>query len=305
MAVGITNVGLERLGANIRALRKAYGETQEELGVALNVEKNTVSYYENGKREPNKDMLTEIAKHFMVSVEELMYCDLSDIGCIIVDNNAFWKNIDIILPIILSDEALENEHFKKAYKFHRAFYDELRKISMDGINHIDVCFDEYLEAYDNEKIKPEAAANFLALWNIMLMMIKTTPLIMKTRPAALMQVAARDPKVRQIIDNPNPDLEKDAEEITAGFGDPEMTELIDEMKTTVKRSYKWADLADYYLALQYIVNIVDNEMGWGFNRRLGMEMLNTFVSVGNVYAARFLKYSLDLMGLSSQTVDDR
>ena len=63
---------LERLGANIRALRKAYGETQEELGVALSIEKNTVSYYENGKREPNKDMLTEIAKHFMVSVEELM-----------------------------------------------------------------------------------------------------------------------------------------------------------------------------------------------------------------------------------------
>ncbi len=295
---------LERLGVNIRALRKAYGETQEELGVALNVEKNTVSYYENGKREPNKDMLTEIAKHFMVSVEELMYCDLSDIGSITVDNNAFWKNIDIILPIVLSDEALENEHFKKAYKFHRAFYDELRKISMDSIDHIDVCFDEYLEAYEDGRIKPEAAANFLAIWNLMLMMIKTAPLAMKNRSAALMQVAARDPKTRQIIDNPNPDFEKDAEEAAAGFDDPEMTELIEEMKTTVKRSYKWADLADYYLALQYIWNIVDNEMGWDFNRRVGAEMLNAFVSVGNVYAARFLKYSLDSMGLSSQIVDD-
>lgn len=30
---------LERLGANIRSLRKAYGETQEELGAALDVEK--------------------------------------------------------------------------------------------------------------------------------------------------------------------------------------------------------------------------------------------------------------------------
>ena len=296
---------LDRLGANIRSLRKAYGETQEELGAALNVEKNTVSYYENGKREPNKDMLAEIAKHFMVSVEELMYCDLSDIGSITVDNNAFWKNIDIILPIVLSEEALENEHFKKAYKFHRAFYDELRKISMDSIDHINVCCNEYLEAYEDEKIKPEAAANFIALWNLMLMMVKTAPLAMKNRSAVLMQVAARDPKVRQIIDNPNPDFEKDAQEVASSLDDPEMTELLDELKTTIKRSYKWAELADYYLALQYIGNIVNNGMGWEFNRRVGVEMLNSFVSVGNIYAARFLKYSMDSMGLSSQIVDDR
>lgn len=295
---------IERLGANIRSLRKAYGETQEELGIALNVEKNTVSYYENGKREPNKDMLTEIAKHFMVSVEELMYCDLSGIGSITVDNNAFWKNIDIILPIVLSDEALENNHFKKAYKIHRNFYDELHRISMDGIEHIDICFNEYLEAWEDDKIKPEAAANFLAMWNLMLMMIKTVSLAMKNKSAALMQVAARDPKAKQIIDNPSPDFEKDAEEAAAGLDDPEMVELIDKMKITVKHS-NWADLADYYLALQYIWNIVDNDLGWNFNRRVGVEMLNSFISVDNVYAARFLKYSLDSMGLSSQTVDDR
>lgn len=155
----------KRLGANIRSLRKAYGETQEELGAVLHIEKNTVSYYENGKREPNKDMLTEIANHFMVSVEELMYCDLSGIGSITVDENAFWKNIDIVLPIVLSDEALENDHFKKAYKIHRNFYDELHKISIDGMDHLDVCFDEYLEALNDDKIRPEASANIWGIWN--------------------------------------------------------------------------------------------------------------------------------------------
>ena len=296
---------LVRLGANIRALRKAYGETQEDLGAALNVEKNTVSYYENGKREPNKDIIAEIAKHYMVSVEELMFCDLSDIGTIKVDNNAFWKNIDIVLPIVLSEEAMNNKHFKRAYKYHKEFYDELHKVSMDNIDHIDVCFDEYLEAYEDERIKPEAAANLLAIWSLMLMMIKTAPLAMKNRSAAIMQVAARDPKSRQIIENPNTDYEKDAQEIAAGLDDPEMIEMIDELKTTVKRSRSWADLADYYLALQYIWNIVDNDLGWDFNRRVGAEMLNSFVSVGNVYAARFIKYSMDSMGQSSQTVDDR
>lgn len=294
-----------RLGNNIRSLRKAYGETQEELGAALNVEKNTISYYENGKREPNKDMLAEIAKHYMVSVEELMFCDLSEIGAITVDNNAIWKNIDIVLPIVVSEEAMKNEHFRRAYKYHREFYDELHKIKLDGIDHIDVCIDEYREAYEDKKIKPEAAANLLAIWSLMLMMIKTAPLAMKNRSAALMQVAARDPKAREIIDNPNPDFEKDAQEAAAGLDDPEMVEMLDELKTTIKRSKSWSDLADYYLALQYIWNIVNNDLGWDFNRRIGVEMLNSFVSVGNVYAARFLKYSLDSMGQSSQTVDDK
>ncbi len=217
---------IERLGANIRSLRKAYGETQEELGIALNVEKNTVSYYENGKREPNKDMLTEIAKHFMVSVEELMYCDLSGIGSIAVDNNALWKNVDMILPIVLSDEALENNHFKNAYKFHRNFYNELHRMNIDDIKHIDICFDEYFEAWEDDQIKPEVAANILAIWNLMLMIIKTTPLVMKNKSAALMQVAARDPKAKQIIDNPSPNFEKDAEEAVTGLDDPETVGLI-------------------------------------------------------------------------------
>ena len=295
---------LERLGTNIRALRKAYGETQEELGVALNVEKNTVSYYENGKRDINKDMLAEIAKHFMVSVEELLYCDFSGIGKITIDINAFRKNIEIILPIALSDEALENEHFKKAYKSHKALYDEIRKDSTDSIDHIDVCFEEYLEACEDEKIRPEATANILAVW-YMLMSVKTTPLVIKYRPAPLLQAAAKNPKTKQFIDNPDPDFEKDAQEVVASLGDPEMMELIDEMKKTVKRSYKWSDLADYYLALQYIWNIVDNEMGLEFNLRVGVEMLNVFASVGNVYAARFLKYSRCSAGLGSQTANDR
>ena len=295
---------LRRLGANIRSLRKAYGETQERLGAALNVEKNTISYYENGNREPNKDMLTALAKHFMVSVEELMYCDLSGIGIITVDNNVFWKNIDIVLPIVLSEEAMENLYFKRAYRLHRIFYDELRKINMDSIDHMDVCLDEYLKAYEDEKIKPEAAANFLAIWNLMLTMLKTVPLVMKERPAALMQVAAKDTRVRQMIDNLDPNFEKDAQKITIALNDSEMTEFMDELKTTIKHS-KYSDLADYYIALQYIWNIVDNEMGWDFNRRVGVEMLNSFMSVGNIYATRFLKYSMDSMGLGSQTVDDR
>ena len=82
----------KRIGKNIRVLRKAYGETQEALGVVLNVEKNTISNYENG-REPNREILAAIAKYYMVSVEELVSCDLSEIGKITVDNNVFFVTL--------------------------------------------------------------------------------------------------------------------------------------------------------------------------------------------------------------------
>jgi len=78
---------INRLGANIRSLRKAYRETQEQLGEIIHVEKNAVSYYENDKREPNKETLRAIAKHYMVSVEELLYEDFSDIDRITIDKN--------------------------------------------------------------------------------------------------------------------------------------------------------------------------------------------------------------------------
>lgn len=135
-------------------------------------------------------------------------------------------------------------------------------------------------------------------------MLKSTPLVMKNRPAALMQLAAKDKKARQIINNPDPDFEKDAEELVAGLNGSEIVDIIDKAKKAVKHSM-WSDLADYYLALQYIFNIVDNDLGWNFNRRVGAEMIDSFISVENVYAARFLKYNMNSMGLSSQTVDDK
>lgn len=65
----------EKLGNNIRCLRMAYGETQEQLGDAIGVEKNTVSSYEKGRTEPNKEILSLISSHYMISVEELLSYD--------------------------------------------------------------------------------------------------------------------------------------------------------------------------------------------------------------------------------------
>jgi len=297
---------LKKLGANIRSLRMAYGETQEQLGEAIFVEKNTVSYYENGKREPNKETLIAIAEHYSASVGELLYSDLTGIGKITVDPNAFWKNIDIFLPIISSEKALSNENFKKALDAHKEIFNQLHKASMEGIDKLDICVEGYQAAMEDDEIKAEAAANIIALWFLIMVFIKAVPELLKNKPAYLRQVAARDKETRKVIENVDPSFEAEAKELLDEIDNEEIKNEISEMLTVVKRSKEWSDLADYYLALQYLWNLVDNDLGWGFNQRIGIEMMDAFNSVNNRYVARFLKYNYDaLRGASSQSVDDK
>lgn len=56
----------------IRELRVKKGVTQTELGSLLGVTKNSISYYENGKRQPSPDMLVKLADYFGVSIDALL-----------------------------------------------------------------------------------------------------------------------------------------------------------------------------------------------------------------------------------------
>lgn len=285
-----------RLGKNIRALREAFGETQEKLGEAIHVEKNTVSNYEKGKRAPDRETIILIAQHYSVSVEELTNSDLSNIGNITIDRHAFWKNIEIIFPLFSVNNSSRAPGFSRSYDLHKSLFSNLKRGSMDGAENIDVCIEGYFNAYEKENVKYEAAANFIGLWFLTLAMLKlsATPLVRQT--AAMMQVASKDDEARRILENTDPNFEKDAEEMASELNDPEINEKIEEMLNVLKHSDKWSDLADYYLALRYAYNLVDNDLEREFNQRIGLEMMNSFVLVRNVYAARFIKFQFEAVG---------
>lgn len=52
-------------------LRLEKGISQRKLGEDLGVVNQTISFWENGKREPDMDTLLKIAKYFNVSLEYL------------------------------------------------------------------------------------------------------------------------------------------------------------------------------------------------------------------------------------------
>jgi transcriptional regulator with XRE-family HTH domain len=64
-------------GQNIKLLRKRRGRTQDDIAIALNMKRSTLSGYENGVAEPGIEALLALSKYFKISVDTLLSIDLS------------------------------------------------------------------------------------------------------------------------------------------------------------------------------------------------------------------------------------
>lgn len=277
-------VDLQRLGKNIRSLRKAYGETQTELGEILSVEKNTISNYERGKREPDKKTLALIAQHYAVTIEDLLYRENVKDKKISIDVNLNAKKIPTLIPLISTEKALANVHFKRAYKIQQDYYRWCcndSKITADIEDSL-TCASEYLSAAAEDGIRAEAFANYIALCFFFEMLYLGLNSI-NDELALFEQLKKGDKAFRKATDSNNKRQLFEAGKLLKEHS--RIYELsMGMMLTHLKLSGKWANLADYYLALRYMFNMVDNGLGYAFNLRIGMEMMQSFASVGNKYA---------------------
>jgi len=59
-------------GIKLKELRQEQGISQRKLGEALGVCNQTVSFWENGNREPDLDSLRKIAQYFEISTDFLL-----------------------------------------------------------------------------------------------------------------------------------------------------------------------------------------------------------------------------------------
>lgn len=66
------------LGLNIKTLRRAKKMSQEELAEAIGKTSSAISTYEKGKADPSTSVLIELAQFFEVSIDDLLFTNLSD-----------------------------------------------------------------------------------------------------------------------------------------------------------------------------------------------------------------------------------
>lgn len=65
----------DRIGFNIKEVRKRKGYSQEKLGERCDISNSQLSAYENGRKKPNLATIARIAKGLGVSIDRLYYGD--------------------------------------------------------------------------------------------------------------------------------------------------------------------------------------------------------------------------------------
>jgi transcriptional regulator with XRE-family HTH domain len=66
--------------ANIKFLRKRRGRTQDDVAVALNLKRSTLSGYENGVAQPGIEILVSFSRYFNMSIDTLLKIDMSKLS---------------------------------------------------------------------------------------------------------------------------------------------------------------------------------------------------------------------------------
>ncbi|MCL2509300.1 MAG: helix-turn-helix domain-containing protein [Oscillospiraceae bacterium] len=104
----------------IRELRNNKGILQEELAKLLQISQGTLSYWENGKYEPDNDSLKKLADYFSVSIDYLLNQTDNPTppdGKSAIDDNglkfALWGRTDI------DDDVLEDVQAYAAFAAKR------------------------------------------------------------------------------------------------------------------------------------------------------------------------------------------
>ena len=56
----------------LKKIRKLKNLNQQKVAIDLNISREALSYYENGKREPGLNLLVSMSKYFNVSINYLI-----------------------------------------------------------------------------------------------------------------------------------------------------------------------------------------------------------------------------------------
>lgn len=290
-----------RLADNLRYLRESYGEAQLDVALAIGVEKNTISNYECGIRSPKPDTLKKLARHFLISVEDLLKNDYSNLPRREPNPKALNQSYEVMFPIVSSDEALQDSAFRKGVQAHKAFYTYCRSENRDedqGGALLDEIIERYIEAMDGPAEK-EAIANWISVWFLIHFAIFAVPDVVDAEAAPIELLRKKNQKFdHDIYDfleerEDDPDWDKDIAEFIDLSTDPETQEMLTESLKILRGSEEYRDVADFFLAMQYFCGVVRSGLSAEINRRVGLEMMDAFAKMGNPMARRFLRFGKD------------
>lgn len=281
------------LGKNIRNLRKAHGETQMDLAFSLGYEfVSRISMYENGTREPDLETIQKIAEHYNITLDRLVRTDFSK--CNFMSTTYSWDNMismfEIMFPIVYSEDALKNPYFKKAYIRTDKILQEIKNGSIVLPSEFEAAIDDYSESFEEAEII-DAVANKLSLIFVFYSALPDERAI-KIGEALLHDKIPSKKFIKNYVLNNTEDSACSNERKKAYARD--LNTVVVSCIQILKGSKEYSELGDYYLALRYIIGMIDNDYERISNMDIGMEMMLSYLSLGNLYAFRYIEKSISI-----------
>lgn len=280
-----------RLGENIKHMRRIHGETLQELGEAVNLVNTAIKNYETGERQPDPEKLQALAKHYGKTVDELLTSDLSELGSIkfsIDGLEGITKKMEVLFPLSCSDNALKNPSFKKGYDSCRRILDAFSHNESISGRIIPECFEAFERATDDSEI-PEAIANMI--WLIFVLWSQIIDEKMMKAAESLLYPGRNKPTFVKSYLNAKANESEETKKKRQDFID-DSDEIIVELIKALKSSLDLAELGDYYLALRYVVSMIDTGLSSEMNSAVGMQMMLSFLRLGNPYALHCVEMSV-------------
>lgn len=289
----------DRVRKNIRALRKYYGETMLDLSIALNVSKSLISDWENGKKQISHNNIEKIAKHYRIPSSIIINDDLSDIDNSFVvnhflnlkNNKEYRKimNLSNIFPLFTSKEIKDSKKLSEALEMHKQLYscESSQIVEVD----IEVIINSYEESL-SENNYLSVLANFLSIvfWFELIQMYPLDYYESLNKFLSDKTVKQSKKEVNFLISNY---LLNDIDKEDAEFTDSknkDFDEFIMESISKFKNNISYTELGDYYMALRYYFNLVDNSLNSEENMLIGIMILKDLNKLGNRFAKKLLRF---------------
>ena len=285
-----------QIAANIKALRKYYGETQKQLREALGgYEKATFSSYETGARTIDMDTLSKIAAHYFVPVEALINEDLTKINDNLELNPRFiLENLDVFFPISHMETEEHSTGFVTAVTLQERIYAALKAgpdVASECIpdDAIDTCLDTYAGLFDNPKVRMESMANFLSLFFLYKTVAESFVSVLRetdkvTDPT--IKTYTRLPgitELKQLFESKS--AREEFENRFRAVNSDDNNKMVMFMLRELRQVSQWSDLSYYFVALQYFLGLAE---GQSFAKR-DLNMMYEFACLHNPYALKAMR----------------
>ncbi|MGT2959227.1 helix-turn-helix domain-containing protein [Streptococcus bovimastitidis] len=283
---------MERLGQNLKQIREKNGETITDLSEILGKAINTISQYENNKRKPNYEDLEKISNHYNVSIDDLLYSDLSDSLETVKMLNNIKNNYEflnkkclIMFPILSSTEAKQNQKFTRAIKLHKSWFNNFEHFTD---HEMDELFDLYFDLYFETDLAV-VRANILGI----IFLVASMGNMSEIRDEFLSFIKHQGKtnkynNTKFFVSNFYLDRKKTSLDEIIDTSKSEIDNFILLLLSNLKGSETLYNLREYYLALRYIFGIINNSFNEINNNNFGILLMLDLEKMGNKYAKNYL-----------------